>query len=172
MTILLCTSLRPSPRTRTFCNDLVAASLIFLYQPRGKTSLVLLAAHAHSMGVDRLWLVNSRFGQPKLIDCYDCREMGPPEKIASFLLERVVLRRELSGELQPRHRSLRIVYPQDPTQKSLYVKLVEAVGRMPNDGPFAGLHIDPSRGRAALLAFLDEESKAPCGPQILLMDYR
>jgi len=94
MTILLCTSLRPSPRTRTFCNDLVAVAVEFEYYVRGKTSLLLLSAHAHSSGADRLWIVSSRFGDPKLIECFDTT--GPkPRQLLSLLMNKVILIREL-----------------------------------------------------------------------------
>jgi rRNA maturation protein Rpf1 len=171
MAILLCTSLRPSPRTRTFCNDLVGASSVFTYHLRGKTSFLLLSAYAHSSGADRLWVVNSRFGQPKLIECYDCKEIRA-KKLASFLIERVTLRRELQSEARSKRRNLKIIYPEDYLQKKLYATLVEAVGRMPADGPFAELHIEPYEDGPAELTFIDAETQTPCGPKILLKDYR
>jgi hypothetical protein len=115
--------------------------------------------------------VNSRFGQPKLIECFDCKEIKA-KKIASFLIERAILRRELQSEARSKCRNLKIIYPEDPLQKKLYAILVEAVGRMPADGPFAELHIEPFEDGPAELTFIDAETQAPCGPKIFLRDYR
>ncbi|MBM5805576.1 MAG: hypothetical protein FJZ49_05920 [Candidatus Verstraetearchaeota archaeon] len=174
MTILLCTSLRPSPRTRTFCNDLVTATADFNYYLRGKSGLLLLSAYAHSAGADRLWIVNSRFGDPKLIECYDTGG-GKAKKIGSLLISRVILRRELKnlGPKTARGRHLRLVQPEDRALTGLYEMLRNSVGFLtPSDRGVTELRLETSRDYFAEMAFTDSETRAPCGPRILLKDFR
>jgi rRNA maturation protein Rpf1 len=174
MTILLCTSLRPSPRTRTFCNDLVSATADFNYYLRGKSSLLLLSAYTHSTGADRLWIVNSRFGDPKLIECYDTGG-GKAKKIGSLLISRVILRRELKGLSQKtaRGRHLRLFPPEDRALTGLYEMLLNSVGELaPSDRGVTELRIEASRDHFAEVLFIESETKAPCGPKILLKDFK
>jgi len=174
MTILLCTSLRPSPRTRTFCNDLVTATADFNYYLRGKSGLLLLSAYAHSAGAERLWIVNSRFGDPKLIECYDTTG-GKAKKIGSLLISRVILRRELK-DLSPkgtRGRHLRLVQPEHHSLTDLYEMLLNALGELkPSDRGVTELHLETSRDHLAEMVFTHSETQAPCGPKILLKDFR
>jgi len=174
MTILLCTSLRPSPRTRTFCNDLVAATADFNYYLRGKSSLLLLSAYAHSVGAGRLWIVNSRFGDPKLMECYDTSG-GKAKKIGSLLVSRVILRREIK-DLSPksaRGRHLRIVPPEHRALSGLYEMLRSSLGELtPSDRGVTELRLETSRDHLAAMAFTESETRAPCGPKILLKDFR
>jgi hypothetical protein len=172
MAILLCTSLRPSPRTRTFCNDLEAASCDFEYRPRGKTPLIKLTAQASSQGAQRTWLVESRFGEPNMIKCLDTSQIKA-EKISSLLISRVKLRRELG--ISPRSvakGSLRVVPPEDRDLKELYHLLLKSAGSPCGTGKITELRLMPSKGFAAELDFVDSASGAPCGPQIFLKDYR
>lgn len=172
MAILLCTSLRPSPRTRTFCNDLEAASCDFEYRLRGKTPLVILSAQASSQGFPRMWLVESRFGEPNMITCYDTLGIKA-EKVSSLLVSRVRLRRELG--IAPRSAgkgNLRIVPPDDRDLKELYHLLLKSAGPPGGSGKITELRLGFSKGFAAELDFVDGASGATCGPQILLKDYR
>ncbi len=172
MAILLCTSLRPSPRTRTFCNDLKAASRDFEYRLRGKTPLVLLSAQTWSQGIPRMWLVESRFGEPNMIECYDTSQTKA-EKISSLLIGRVQLQRELG--ISPRRTtkgSLRIAPPTDRHLKELYHLLLKSTGPPCGAGRVTELRLSPSEGFAAELDLLDAASGAPCGPRLFLKDYR
>lgn len=172
MAILLCTSLRPSPRTRTFCNDLEASSCDFEYRLRGKTPLVILSAQASSQGIPRMWLVESRFGQPNMIDCYDTSGTRA-EKISSLLVSRVRLRRELG--IPPRRATkgcLRVMPPAERDLKELYHLLLRSVGSPCGSGRITELRVSQPKGFAAEIEFVDGASGEPCGPQILLKDYR
>lgn len=172
MPILLSTSLRPSPRTRTFCNDLVAASRDFEYKVRGKTPFVLLSAQASSYGAQRMWVVQSRFGEPNMVECFDTTH-PKAEKISSLLITRVRLRRELG--LNPRRvagGSLRVSPPEHRHLRELYSLLLRSVGPPSGGGRITELRILPSEGNAAELELVDGGSGEPCGPRMTLKDYR
>lgn len=174
MTILLCTSLRPSPRTRTFCNDLVASSSDFKYFARGKSGLAYLAAYAKSEGGNRLWIVNSRYGGPKLIECYDTSD-HIPRQISSLLIHHVQLRREMKDFCQAdtRQRRLRLVQPDSISIDRLYKTVKDSLGCLPEDAvKSTELHIIKSNDYCAELFFVDNETKLPSGPAIYLWDYR
>ena len=172
MTILLCTSHRPSPRARTFCNDLVAASNEFKYISRGKTSLLLLSANAHSSGADRMWVVSSRFGSPKLIECFDTSRFKPV-KVSSILMDRVVLRRELENVQSGRNCSLRLAPPEDNHLKDLYNCLVASLGALPvPKGETTELRISCCDGSLAELTFARGGTAYSCGPKIRIRDFR
>jgi hypothetical protein len=174
MAILLCTSLRPSPRTRTFCNDLVAAYAGFSYYLRGKTSLLLLSAYAHGAGADRLWIVNSRFGEPKLVECYDTTGKKPT-RIASLLMQRVTLRRELPNVFRGRGGSIQIAMPEAPRLEGLHALLEAATGQGAQaDGaiPTTEIRISPHADCLAELTFIHIRTGSFCGPKILLRDVK
>ena len=172
MAILLCTSLRPSPRTRTFCNDLEAASCDFEYRLRGKTPLIMLSAQASSQGAQRMWLVESRFGEPNLIKCFDTSQIKAV-KISSLLVSRVKLRRELGISSRGVAKgSLRVAPPAERDLKELYHLLLKSVGPPCGTGKITELRMMQPRGFAAELEFVDSASGTPCGPQIFLKDYR
>lgn len=174
MAILLCTSLRPSPRTRTFCNDLVSSTTDFNYYLRGKSSLLLLSAYAHRASAGRLWIINSRFGDPKLIDCYDTSG-GKAKKIGSLLVNRVILTRELkdSSPKSAQGGHLRLVPPERQTLANLYEMLVKAIGELvPSDHNFTELRLEAGRDHYAEIAFIDGETRKPCGPKIILKHFR
>lgn len=174
MTILLCTSLRPSPRTRTFCNDLVATSVDFSYHLRGKTSLLLLSAHARGSGADRLWIISTRFGEPKLVECYDIAGKKPA-RIASLLMQRVALRRELPNTFRGRGGPIQIHQPEDHSLVGLYSLLKATLGRgeMPEGiDPTTELIISSSADCLAELTFIHSRTGSFCGPKILLRDVR
>ncbi len=172
MAILLCTSLRPSPRTRTFCNDLEAASCDFEYKLRGKTPLVILAAQASSQGFHRMWIVESRFGEPNMIDCYDTTQIKA-EKISSLLVSRVRLRRELGIGLRSVAKGcLRVAPPVERDLREFYHLILESVGSPCGTGRITELRLGFSKGFAAEMSFVDGASGEPCGPQIFLKDYR
>ncbi|HPC27268.1 MAG TPA: hypothetical protein P5290_00750 [Candidatus Methanomethylicus sp.] len=180
MTILLCTSLRPSPRTRTFCNDLVTTSFEFGYLTRGKSGLPYLAAYSKAAGATRLWVINSRFGEPKVIECYDSTG-DKPSAIASLLVRRVQLKRELKG-LSPTKtgaRPLRLVKPDSSSLEGLYDALSKAMDLPGTGGDADGaprktvdVYITPSEKQFAEIFFIDSSSKKPCGPSIYLEDFK
>jgi rRNA maturation protein Rpf1 len=174
MTVLLCTSLRPSPRTRTLCNDLVSATNDFNYYLRGKTSLILLSAYANQVDADKLWIINSRFGDPKLIDCYDTSTIGV-KKIGSLLFNRVMLARELKGfkPKSTRGGHLRLIPPEHRALTNLYEMLIKAIGKqVPSDSIFTELRLEASRDHYAEMNFIDNETQTPCGPKIILESFR
>ncbi|MEN3035060.1 MAG: hypothetical protein ABC537_02040 [Candidatus Methanosuratincola sp.] len=173
MTILLTTSLRPSQRTRTLCNDLAACCAAFSTFTRGKTSLPYLFEYARSKNSSKLWIVHSRFGGPSLIECY---EAGDSRPLASLLIKRVQLIRELGvrSPTSTRHRPLTLPAP----EREDLIPLYECLKRMLGDhaSSDAGvkateLRLEFSRG-APEIFFIDSVSKLPCGPSIYLRSFR
>jgi rRNA maturation protein Rpf1 len=152
----------------------VAVTADFNYYLRGKSGLLLLSAYAHSAGAERLWIVNSRFGDPKLIDCYDTTG-GKAKKIGSLLIGRVMLNKELKA-LSPkgsRGRHLRLVPPEHRALTGLYEMLRNSLGDLPaSDHSVTELRLEAGRDHLAEMAFTDGETRAPCGPRILLKDFR
>ncbi len=175
MAILLCTSHRPSPRTRTLCNDLVSASSDFSYFKRGKSCIALVSAHATGIGADRVWLINSRYGDPSLIECY-----APGEGIvSSILIGRVVLLRELEGTAAgKRARRLELIPPDDRFLQSVYDAFMSAVGPTGGEGSMgrgvgvAEVRFEPSKNYMAEVSFLERASGAPCGPRVMVKGFR
>jgi rRNA maturation protein Rpf1 len=152
----------------------VAATADFSYCLRGKSSLLLLSAYARSVGAERLWIVNSRFGDPRLIECYDTTG-GRAKRIGSLLISRVILRRELR-DLSPRStrgRHLRLLPPEHRSLTDLYGMLLDMVGGLrPPDRGVIDLRLKKGRDYLAEMVFTHSETQAPCGPRIILKDFR
>jgi len=179
MTILLCTSHRPSPRTRTLCNDLVSASSDFSYLKRGKSCMALVSAYAAGIGAGRVWLISSRYGDPSLIECY---EPGGGV-IVSILIGRVILMRELGGFTASRRaRRLELIPPEDRSLQAVYGAFRLAVGppggvarecgHTGRDAGVAELRFEPSKNCLAEVSFMERASGAPCGPRIMVKGFR
>lgn len=180
MTILLCTSLRPSPRTRTFCNDLVSTSSDFRNLARGKAGLAYLAAYSKAAGASRLWVINSRFGEPKVMECYDATG-DKPAAIASFLIRRIQLKREVQGlsPINTGKRHLRAIKPESESLDGLYDALSQSMGlaQGQEDSEDAiektvDVYITKSEKYFAEIFFIESVSKKPCGPSIYLEDFK
>lgn len=174
MNVLICTSHRPSPRTRTFCRDLVASSAIFQYHVRGKWNIVSLIGYARVSGAQRVWIVDSRHGNPNLLTFYDVSTTSTT-KIGSMLMKRVVLRRDMPN-LYPkptRTRPISLVPPVDEDLKDLYHLMKRA---LPNNqlikGPCTELRIERPSEKKIELLFVESETGSPCGPKITVGDYR
>jgi hypothetical protein len=116
--------------------------------------------------------VNSRFGVPKLIDCYDTSTLKP-KKVASLLMNRVILRRELQNILKGRSGHLTIVPPAERVLTDVYYCLLASSGDLGSKGvPATELKIIPNRDCLAELNFVSGETGAFCGPKILLRSIR
>jgi rRNA maturation protein Rpf1 len=144
----------------------------FEHFQRGKTNFLSLCAYAHSSGADRLWLVSSRFGVPKLVDCYDTTE-AKAKKVSSLLMNRVMLRRELQNASKGHGGHLAIVHPDERVLSDVYYCLMASCGDLkPGDGPVTELRISPYRDCLAELNFVNGDTGAPFGPKILLRSIR
>ncbi len=174
MHILVCTSLRPSPRTRTFCRDLAASSSTFQYLVRGKSNILSLMSYAHTSGAHKLWLVSSSHGNPKTITFYDVSK-PPPAKIGYVVIKGVTLRREIRN-LYPkstRMRPLVLIPPQDNSLNDLYSLMKNALPEtMPSKTPCTYLRIERLSEMRVGLLFIESQTGLFCGPKISLGDYR
>ncbi|NHV60198.1 MAG: hypothetical protein HA492_02130 [Candidatus Verstraetearchaeota archaeon] len=174
MHILVCTSLRPSPRTRTFCRDLAASSSTFQYIVRGKSNILSLMSYAHMSGTHRLWLVSSSHGNPKTITFYDVSK-SPPAKIGYLVIKGVALRREI-GNLYPkstRMRPLILIPPEDNSLKDLYSLMKQALpSTTPSEALCTYLRIERPSDTGATLLFIESQTGLFCGPKISIGDYR
>ncbi|MDI9644230.1 MAG: hypothetical protein QFX35_03290 [Candidatus Verstraetearchaeota archaeon] len=174
MAILVTTSLRPSQRTRTLCNELKASCAAFSSFTRGKFSHSYLMEYARAKGASRLWVINSRFGGPKLIECFDLRGEEP---CASFLLNHVQLLREMSikSPKSTRHRQLVLIPPESSALQPIFESIRLATGECEAgraaSGKFTELHIQPSRGLVELF-LIDSVTKLPCGPALYIKAFR
>ncbi len=171
--VLVCTSLRPSPRTRTFCRDLVASSSIFQYYVRGKSNMISLLGHAHLSGACRLWLIGSSYGNPKTITFYDV-SVCPPTKMGLLLIKGTTLRREIKN-LYPkstRSRPLEFLMPEDKSLMDLYSLISSALPKVfSTKSPRTQLRLGRNPENRIELSFVESETGLPCGPKITVGDY-
>ncbi|MCX8181637.1 MAG: hypothetical protein N3D12_00805 [Candidatus Methanomethyliaceae archaeon] len=173
MRVLVCTSLRPSPRTRTFCRDLGASSSIFQYYVRGKSNILSLMSYAYMNGAQKVWLVSSRHGNPGTITFYEVRSPYPTI-IGSIIIKGVTLRREL-GNLYPkstRMRPLTLIPPKDDSLKDLHSLIKRSLpDDIPSKTPCTQLCIVRSAETSVELLFIESQTGLLCGPKISLSDY-
>ncbi|MEM4234666.1 MAG: hypothetical protein QXU75_05920 [Candidatus Methanomethylicaceae archaeon] len=173
MRVLICTSLRPSPRTRTFCRDLVASSSIFQYHIRGKSNMLSLMSYAQMIGAHKVWIVSSRYGNPRAITFYDL-SMPTPIIIGSMIIKGITLRREIRN-LYPkstRMRPLALLPPEDDSLKDLYSLLKRALPEdLSSKNKCTHLRIARSSETKVELLFVESQTGLLCGPKISLGDY-
>jgi U3 small nucleolar ribonucleoprotein protein IMP4 len=111
--ILVTTSRRPSPRTRSLIKDLVSLLPRSFKVNRGHFTMDELAAVALSKGCDRLVVVGERKGNPSIIRVYKVERGLEYKNIVSMKIRGFALSREL-------RRSLPASQPDE-----LYVKVDE-----------------------------------------------
>ncbi len=105
--ILITTSHRPAPRTRSFIKDLAAVIPNTIRFTRGKSTFVQLAIAAHDLGAERVVIVNNRMGNPYTVDVYQLRfvpasaELFELEKICRLVLRGITLSREARNPRPP-----------------------------------------------------------------------
>ncbi|MEM1639322.1 MAG: ribosomal biogenesis protein [Desulfurococcaceae archaeon] len=96
--ILVTTSRRPSPKSRSFIKDLVSIIPYAQKINRGHKSLVELAFEARKLGYRYILIVSDRRGNPSKISIYEVREeyQAHPklEKLVTLELKGVKLSRE------------------------------------------------------------------------------
>ncbi|MGQ9759341.1 MAG: hypothetical protein ACUVQ5_02045 [Candidatus Methanomethylicaceae archaeon] len=174
MSVLLCTSLRPSPRTRTLCRDLVASSAIFRYHARGKSNMPSLLGYARISGAHRLWLIDSRHGNPSVLTTYNTEDLMPT-KVGSIFIKGVALRREISGicPKSTRTRPIALPPPEEDELNDLYLLIRHSFPTIqPHKGPCTELRIRHSTEKKIEVLFIEGETGCICGPKIILGDYR
>jgi len=93
--IVVTTSRRPSPRTRSFVKDLVSVLPGALRVTRGHLTMDELGVLASSHGADRLVVVGERKGNPSIIRVYEVSPPTTPRNIVTFKIVGLSLAREL-----------------------------------------------------------------------------
>lgn len=95
--ILITTSHRPSPRTRSFIKDLISVLPHSQKTNRGHKTITELAIETRRRGYSFLAIVSERHGNPGVIYIYEVKDDYPRpfiEKLAEIELSGVVLSRE------------------------------------------------------------------------------
>ncbi|MEM0285799.1 MAG: hypothetical protein QXW34_01470, partial [Candidatus Methanomethyliaceae archaeon] len=118
MKVLISTSLRPTPRIRTFCKDLASTSSIFQYITRGKMNLPTLFSQALTLNANKIWLINSRHGNPGII-FFHVYEKSEFKNIGSIIIKGVSLKRELKN-IAPKSKKNQYILISPPEYEELY----------------------------------------------------
>jgi U3 small nucleolar ribonucleoprotein protein IMP4 len=96
--IVITTSRRPSPRTRSFVKDLSSILPSSVRISRGHKSLVELAVETTKLGAKYILLVTEKSGNPRGLIIYGVEEMGHyravSKRLAILLIKGVKLSRE------------------------------------------------------------------------------
>lgn len=100
MGVVITTSRRPSPRTRSFIKDLVSVVPGSVRVTRGHMSMEELAREAVIRGADRVVVVGERRGNPGIIRVYRVEPGLRLRNTVSFIVRGVTLSRE-AGNGQP-----------------------------------------------------------------------
>ncbi|MCE4599574.1 MAG: hypothetical protein F7C81_05195 [Desulfurococcales archaeon] len=123
--IIITTSRRPSPRTRSLVKDLVRVIPSATRITRGHLTMEELARDAILLGANRVAIIGERRGNPSIIRFYEPRtsplSLG---NIATILIRGVTLAREAGNTYPPANIKILSVQP-DPTD--LTEELAEAL---------------------------------------------
>lgn len=171
MKVLISTSLRPTPRIRTFCKDLASTSSIFQYITRGKMNIPTLFSQAFTLNTGKIWLVSSKYGNPGTISFYTLENLKF-KNIGSIIIKGVSLKRELKN-ISPKSRRNQYVFVSPPEHDELcklYLLIKNALPEPLNKNePFTELKI--IKNKSIMLNFIDSETNLLCGPKIILRGY-
>ncbi len=107
--ILITTSRRPSPRTRSLVKDLAALFPGSYRLTRGHMTLEELALEARSIGADRVLIVGERRGNPSILRFYEPRGRSLVN-IVTILVKGVKLSREAGTGTPAGPRGVAIIY--------------------------------------------------------------
>lgn len=171
MKVLISTSLRPTPRIRTFCKDLTSTSLIFQYIARGKMNIPALFGRAFAFSASKIWLVFSKHGNPSAISFYVLEDLNF-KKIGEIFIKGVSLKRELKN-ISSKSRKNKYIFVSPPEYEELHGLYLLIKNALPEiidkDEPFTELKI--IKDKSIILNFIDSETNLLCGPKIILRGY-
>ena len=109
MGLIVTTSRRPSPRTRSLVKDLVGVIPGAVRLTRGHMSMEELAREALIRGLNRVVVIGERRGNPSIIRVYAVKSEGLGlDNIVSFIVKGVTLSRE-AGSGYPGVKSVLVV---------------------------------------------------------------
>jgi len=123
--IVITTSRRPSPRTRSLVKDLVRVIPGATRITRGHLTMQELARDAILMGADRVVIVGERRGNPSILRFYrPARSPLRLDNIVTLLIKGVTLAREAGNRFPPSNiRSISV----DPDPSGLAEEIAEAL---------------------------------------------
>lgn len=107
-TIIITTSRRPSPRTRSLVKDLVGVIPGAVRLTRGHLAYQELSIEAATMGADRVVILGEKRGNPSIMRIYELR---PPEglvNIVTLIIRGVKLAREAGTRASVRASGMRV----------------------------------------------------------------
>lgn len=171
MRVLISTSLRPTPRIRTFCKDLVSTSSIFQYITRGKMNIPALFSRALTLNASKIWLVFSKHGNPGAISFYVVEDFNF-KNIGEIIIRGVSLKRELKN-VPPNSRRNQCIFVSPPEHEELnkLYSLIKSALPEPVDKNKPSTELKIIKNRSVILNFIDSETNLPCGPKIILRGY-
>lgn len=159
--IVICTSRRPSPRTRSFVKDL-ANAFSGDRITRGKSSLEELLTLSVESGYDKIIIVDTRYGNPGRLRIYDVRSK---ELAAIIVLKGVTLTRENPRSIRFNPKGvvvLRTGYKlEDIMIGSLNLKAIENINYVP---PRYGVLVVEESKNIGIIRFLEVNSLRDYGP--------
>jgi len=107
--IIITTSHRPTPRTRSLVKDLVSVIPNAVRITRGKATLDLLALQAVDIGADRILVIRNWKGNPRFLDFYEVLPATrKATKICTLVLRGYKLAREC-GHPPPPHKPASLI---------------------------------------------------------------
>ncbi len=173
--VLITTSRRPSPRTRSFIKDLVSLIPGAMKINRGHLTMEELTLLALSKGCDRLVVVGERKGNPSIIRIYDLQRGGVHKNIVSVKVLGVALSREIKRPLPPRQpRDLYVKVESDEVvdfaealMKGLHLKVYVNSIKIRRETLIGILRKDERDENNAILEFMNQKNEY-VGPRIKL----
>ena len=173
--VLITTSRRPSPRTRSFIKDLVSLIPGAMKINRGHLTMEELTLLALSKGCDRLVVVGERRGNPSIMRIYDVQQGGVYKNIVSVKVLGVALSREIKRSLPPRQpKDLYVKVENDEVadfaealMKGLHLKVYVNSIKMTQGTLLGVLRRDKRGGDSAILEFMNQKNEY-VGPRIKL----
>ena len=148
--IIITTSRRPSPRTRSLVKDLVGIIPGALSLTRGHLTYQELSIEAATLGADRVVILGEKRGNPSIIRIYRPSPPNDLENIVTIIIKGVKLSREAGTPSKVEARSLTA----NPDDGEASMQIAEALVR----GLHARLRADSSSVIANLRTVDDRES--------------
>ncbi len=172
--ILITTSRRPSPRTRSFIKDLVGILPNSLKVNRGHLTMEELAILALSKGCDRLVIVGENRGNPSLLRVYKLERGGIFKNIVSIKVRGLALSREIKRSLpdfQPKELYVKANYDElmdfaEALMLGFHGRIYHKGIKLNNESLLAVLTL--TKNGDVILEFLDYKNRY-VGPKLKLM---
>ncbi len=164
--IIITTSRRPSPRTRSLVKDLVGVIPGAVRLTRGHLTYQELSIEATTLGADRVVIVGEKRGNPSIMRIY---EPEPPEglnNIVTLIIKGVKLAREAGVPNRAKARILRVEHDGGEDAMEVAEALVRGLHAKltPTRGPSVVAKLESRGDKEVLLTFTSNGSQV--GPTL------